>query len=245
MLLDWLIRRNAHARVSCDFIKRGEGWLSENLAAAASKIPVLPVHRIVERRAAKTDQKGQQPLWEGYKGVLKYHLNQTDTRRSSQVRTNQQMGQLYSHLCRLRSSDNVLEFGTAFGVSGMYWLSGLKAGHLYTFEPNIIWADIARENIAAISENYTLTVGTFEENCDAVLGDSRIDIAFIDAIHTSEFVDSQFAIVKKFMKPGGLVLFDDTTFSSDMKQCWEKIATASESVSSALLGGRVGIVELL
>ena len=83
----------------------------------------------------------------------------------------------------------MVEFGTAFGVSGMYWLSGLESnnfGELLTFDPNEVWAEIARKNLSGISNRFQLVNGTFEDNIDAYLGsDRQIDMAFIDVIHTS------------------------------------------------------------
>ena len=101
------------------------------------------------------------------------------------------MGRFFSWLVTNRRPSVIVEFGTAFGVSGMYWLFGLESnggGTLLTFEPNDVWARIAEANLVAIGRRFELTVGTFEENIDRNLSPGeRIDIAFIDAIHTSEF----------------------------------------------------------
>lgn len=109
------------------------------------------------------------------------------------------MGNLFANLVKKRKPSVIVEFGTAFGVSGMYWIAGLEAnnyGELLTFEPNKVWAEIARKNLSAIGSRFQLVIGTFEENIDLYLGhDRRIDIAFIDAIHTSEFVIPQFKLV--------------------------------------------------
>ena len=154
------------------------------------------------------------------------------------------MGRFYSWLVKQRQSEAVVEFGTAFGVSGMYWLAGMEGGHLYTFEPNRDWATLAEKNLAAISPNFTLTMDAFEEAGPKTVKPSSVDIAFIDAIHTSEFVDRQYAVLKPLMKPGGLILFDDVNFSDDMAACWKKISEEPYLVASAKVGVRVGIIEL-
>jgi predicted O-methyltransferase YrrM len=141
----------------------------------------------------------------------------------------------------------IVEFGTAFGVSGMYWLSGLQMnafGRLLTFEPNEVWARIAGENLSVVSSRFELTVGTFEENIDRVLrpGES-IDLAFIDAIHTSEFVRPQFEAVVARLAAGGLVLLDDIDFSRDMRSCWDGIRE-DDRVAASVEVERVGVVEL-
>jgi predicted O-methyltransferase YrrM len=60
-----------------------------------------------------------------------------------------------------------------------------------------------------------------------LIQDETVDIAFIDAIHTPKAVLLQYDILKRIMKPGGLILFDDIGFSEAMKACWEKIASSS------------------
>jgi predicted O-methyltransferase YrrM len=128
----------------------------------------------------------------------------------------------------------------------MYWLSGLEmnaAGRLLTFEPNKVWAPIARGNLDAIGTRFELTVGTFEENIDRMLrSGEQIDIAFIDAIHTSEFVVPQFQIVAARLAPGGLVLLDDIDFSDDMRSCWELLRGDSR-VAASVEVDRVGVLE--
>lgn len=107
-------------------------------------------------------------------------------------------GDLYAWLASSRRPSVIVEFGAAFGVSGMYWLAGLESagrGHLYSSEINPAWAALAKENMAVVSNRFTLTVGSFEDRVDDVLEGQRIDIAFVDAIHTMEFISSQFEII--------------------------------------------------
>jgi predicted O-methyltransferase YrrM len=129
----------------------------------------------------------------------------------------------------------------------MFWLAGLEAvqqGWLYTFEPNEVWASAARGNLSAIGDRFTLTVGTFEDTMESVLPSRPIDLAFIDAIHTSEFVGPQFELVAARSRPGSLVILDDIDFSEDMHEFWLTLARQPGIRASATLGERVGIVEL-
>ena len=156
------------------------------------------------------------------------------------------MGRFFSCLVTNRRPSVIVEFGTAFGVSGTYSLFGLESnggGTLLTFEPNDVWARIAEANLVAIGRRFELTVGTFEENIDRTLSPGeRIDIAFIDAIHTSEFVEPQFELVANRIAPGGIVLLDDIDFSADMRSCWDRIRADRRLVASVEVD-RVGIVE--
>ena len=224
------------------FAKQG-GWLGEHVSARVMP-PVLPAHDKIEELAASTNAAGARPLWEGYRKVKSYPRSTRGTRNSNQVRTAHRIGRFYSWLAAARRDPTIVEFGTAFGVSGMFWLAGIGKGHLFTFEPNADWASFARENLSAIASNFTLTVDTFEAAGPSLIGPGTADIAFIDAIHTGDFVRQQLRILRPMLKPGALVLFDDIGFSDDMKECWQAIAADPSFISAAEIANRVGIVEL-
>lgn len=216
-------------------------WLAQNLSQDRITPQINPLTSKIETLASQTNKLGEQPLWEGYQ-------SEGATRNANQVRTKNIMGNFYAELITQRKPDIVVEFGAAFGVSGMYWLAGLEAnrcGKLLSFEPNQIWADIARKNMQAISDRFMLEVGTFEENIDKHLGEGeKIDIAFIDAIHTPEFVVPQLNLVHERTAPGSIIIIDDVNFSPSMEQCWRDIAQESRFTTSAYLGKRVGILEV-
>ena len=163
MGLPGFLKRFRHdaSKLDCQFIRRG-GWLASNLQASM-RPPTMPLHLRIEDRARTTNGAGDRPLWSGYSEVADYPHSTQGSRTSDQVRTDESMGRFYSWLASQRQSDVIVEFGTAFGVSGMYWLAGLNNGHLYTFEPNRNWAALAEENLRAISSNFTLSMDTFEE----------------------------------------------------------------------------------
>lgn len=197
----------------------------------------------IETLAFETNNLGAQPLWQGYKSFNKGG----NGRKPDEVRTHPRMGEVFTQLVVDKKPTTVVEFGTAFGVSGMYFLAGLEqngTGELLTFEPNTIWADIARNNLQQISNRFILTVGTFEENIGKLLTNRPlIDIAFIDAIHTKEFVQKQLEIVLSKASKNAIILLDDIDFSEDMSECWEEAAADPRFVSSVKLGNRVGILE--
>jgi predicted O-methyltransferase YrrM len=230
-------------KIPLDWIQRDENsWLAKNLGTNAVKPPIGQMASLIEKRAIITNAQGEQPLWNGYKAASK------TTRSSNQVRTQPTMGNLFTHIVQRKKAENVIEFGTAFGVSGMYFLAGLKAnnyGQLLTFDPNNVWAKLADENLKQIGHPYKLTIGTFEDNIDQVLPKGQnIDVAFIDAIHTQEFVLPQLEIVLRHSRPGTIIILDDINFSSDMVDCWNKVSHDPRFKSAVTVGDRVGIVEL-
>jgi len=231
-----------------NWIKKEDSWLLDNLKGPIVPIPKALMREKIEELAEQANQLGPKPLWEGYENLQNYPWDVKDTTpTANQVRTQAKVGNFYAHLVQKRKPSVVVEFGTAFGVSGMYWLSGLEGnnfGELLTFDPNEVWAEIARKNLSGISNRFQLVNGTFEDNIDAYLGsDRQIDMAFIDAIHTSEFVFSQFEIVVARLAPNGIILLDDIYFSEDMKYTWKTIALSDRVKASAAIE-RVGIVEL-
>lgn len=222
------------------WIRRDPGsWLAAQLSGSVFTPAASPWSERIEELARQTNARGEQPLWEGYAGNNRGGA----TRSSDEVRTAAAMGELYTFLVRQRRPEVVVEFGTAFGVSGMYFLAGLEAngrGRLLTFEPNAVWAGFADANLGQISRRYELTVGTFEEHVGRVLPPDRpIDMAFIDAIHTREFVLPQLELVLRHAAPGALVILDDIDFSDNMRACWSEVAQDSRFRASVALGQRV------
>lgn len=228
--------------VAVNFVRKG-GWLAQRLGEPV-ELPFLPAHSIVERATKATDAVGERPLWSGYKEIRNYSRGARETRRPQQVRIAAITGRFFSWLANVRENPQVIEIGTAFGVSGMYWLAGIGEGHLFTFDPNPDWTLLARENLSLVSSRFTLTVDTFEHAGPALIGRDVADIAFIDGIHTREVVHRQLEILMPMMKAGGLVLFDDIGFSDSMRACWAEISNSSVFAASGAIGRRTGIVEL-
>ncbi len=227
--------------VSIRWVKRGTDFLSTALEQIDASAPAAVLGEI-DRLAAAANALGAQPLWEGYATRA-----QNPNRMPDQVRTTRAVGAFFVELVVALRPEVIVEFGTAFGVSGMYWLAGLERiqqGHLYTFEPNEVWRSIGEKNLAAISRRFTSVLGTFEDTREATLGERTIDLAFIDAIHTSAFVLPQLDMVLSRARPGSIIVLDDINFSEDMMACWRRVCADPRFGAVAELGPRVGIVEV-
>jgi predicted O-methyltransferase YrrM len=204
------------------------------LAHLPRKLPAAPRKADIEALATATNGIGAQPLAAAY--------DLPDTFSPDQVRSPSSQGDLYAYLVAERNPHVVVEFGSAFGVSGMYFATGLQHGRLYSFEINPDWADIAERNITTITDRFSLIRGAFEDHVDDVPG--PIDIALVDGIHDYEFVMRQWKILKARMSPGGLVLFDDITYCAGMRKVWREIRSDPLVADSVALWHRLGIVEL-
>lgn len=218
---------------SIEMAKAG-GW-TDTLVSAT--IPRAPGKLTIEYRAIRTQALGAQPLHALYG-------EQNGTRAPSAVRQAGAVCNVYAYIVAARRPAIVIEFGSAFGVSGMYWNAALERqshGHLYTFEINPVWAAVAESNIAALGKRFTLTRGSFEENTAKIPG--RIDVCLIDAIHTTSFVMRQLEIVLSMAAPESIILFDDIDFSDDMKSCWSHIVDASFTRSACVVNRHLGVIQ--
>ena len=232
-------------KLPVNWIKKDQkSWLAQKFKRDFIVPPISPYGKKIEKLADYTNKKGSQPLWEGYHGNNAGGSN----RMPNSVRSAPAIGNLFTYLVQEKKPEIIVEFGTAFGVSGMYFLAGLNinnGGLLLTFDPNKVWAELAEENLLQISDRFKLTVGTFEDNIDKVLSTNQyIDLAFIDAIHTKEFVVPQLEIVISKANSGALIILDDINFSVGMKKCWDEVANDDRFISSLAFGDRVGVLEL-
>jgi len=220
-------------------------WLGRNLGADGVEIVEEPLDRLIEYIAQMTNDEGTFPLWNGYGETCRDA--EPASRMPNEVRIGSFIGSFFTWLVRQRHPNLIVEIGTAFGVSGMYWTAGLEMGGrgcLVTFEPNAVWQSIAARNISVISSKFRSICGTVEE-CAATSfeGGETIDILFIDAIHTDAVVRSQLELLKPHLSQGALVLIDDINFSDDMKRCWQSLSVADDVRASVEIKGRIGVLE--
>lgn len=212
------------------WIKRGG-----RIAGLPRRLPPAARKAEIESSAQLTNKIGALPLADAYG-------QPGATRKPQQVRAASWQGDLYAYLVGWRDPSIVVEFGSAFGVSGMYLSSQLRHGRMYSFEINPSWADIAERNIKAITDRYTLTRGAFEEHVNDI--PAPIEVALVDGIHTYDFVTRQWAILKPRMAAGGWVLFDDIDFNPDMRQAWLEISSDPLLVAAVEVSKRLGLIEL-
>jgi predicted O-methyltransferase YrrM len=229
-----------------------DSWLDKILTADVVRIDETDRHRAIEVMASAINAKGPQPLWKGYQEA--YHDNRTIPhaqapleRMPDQVRTQPEMGRLFCWLAEKRAPRLVVEIGTAFGISTRYWAEGIKAAHggrLLTFEANEVWHNIASAHLADYADIVVTKAEPFEASIDSCLkSGEKIDIAFVDAIHTDEVVSRQIEILVRHLSPRALVLIDDISFSEDMRRCWNKWASDARVSASVAVADRVGIIE--
>ena len=234
---------------------RGEpgSWLRQNLPERSLTVPPLARMREIEQIASSINALGPQPLWEGYRATYQHKpdvpwAQAALSRTPDQVRSQAEIGCLFAWLAATRRPTLIVEFGTAFGISAMYWSAGLDqagSGRLLTFEPNEGWHTIAATRLAEFSARAIPVLGTFEDKiADHLKQGETIDIAFVDAIHTSDFVTPQVELLITRLTKSGLIILDDISFSDDMRQCWQRWASDPRVTASVAVADRVGILEV-
>ena len=141
-------------------------------------------------------------------------------------------GRLLSAVIRFSRSERCLELGTAYGMSGLFILSTLKAigvpGHLSTLEGMEPQYSLAS---ATLKERYGDMVSChFGMTQTALPGLARsldrIDFLFHDAGHSREEYSRDFNAVVGILSPGSVVLIDDIRwedprFSSQPAQTYQ------------------------
>ena len=241
------------AELSLTWIRRNpDSWLQRNLTTETARIAPTDSHRAIEAIASDINAKGPHPLWKGYDDVYRNdrsvpHSRAPLERMPDQVRTQPEMGRLFGWIAEKRTPSLVVEIGTAFGISTRYWAEGLKAaraGRLLTFEPNGAWHKIASTHLADYEGIVVTRAELFETSINSCLAaGEKIDIAFVDAIHTDEVVSRQIELLIQHLNPRGLILVDDISFSDDMKRCWSKWSCDARVSASVAVANRVGIIE--
>jgi hypothetical protein len=102
----------------------------------------LPIFKQIKELAACTDSLGPQRLWDGYES-----LAGLTRRRPREVQTEHRMGILFASLVMARKPERVVEIGSAFGVSGMYWLAGFRRSRAGTYAQSAIALSSPRESL--------------------------------------------------------------------------------------------------
>lgn len=127
----------------------------------------------------------------------------------------------------------ILELGTCCGFSSSYMSFFAPEAKIWTLEgsPNV--AQIARENHQYFNlKNIEVLTSRFDRILPKLLQEIKpIDFTFIDGHHEREATLAYFRQILPFMQRGGVMLFDDITWSEGMKEAWREIV-ASKAYAS-------------
>jgi predicted O-methyltransferase YrrM len=158
-------------------------------------------------------------------------------------------GRRIFRLVRALRPASCLELGTSSGMSAAYIASALKVndeGSLITLEAAAEVASVARRNLQdlALDRIALVEVGAFREVLARELPRlpaDFFDLVFVDGHHDHDATLEYFETLLANIRDGGVVLFDDITWSKGMRRAWSKIVRHSRVKTWRGLG-RMGLV---
>ncbi len=126
----------------------------------------------------------------------------------------------------------VLELGTCCGFSSIYMSKACSEAKIYTIEGSPELAEIAKRNREkAGCQNVIQKVGRFNDVLPSLLPEiSPVDFAFIDGHHDRDATIDYFEKILPYMSEGGIMLFDDISWSRGMEEAW-KVITENTNVT--------------
>jgi len=156
---------------------------------------------------------------------------------------NNRYGKVLYNLARLYDGKDILELGTSIGVSTLFLALGAPASKIISIEGSEVLAGIAADNFARYNvQNINLKTGEFTRNLqDLRKAGFKASLIFVDGDHRKEPLLRNFDILKKILKSGSVMIFDDINYSSDMNKAWHEIKKDS-GVSVSIDIFQMGIV---
>jgi len=112
---------------------------------------------------------------------------------------------------------------------------------LITIEGSTELARIAQDTLKDLSYKTEVINALFDDALDSLLvNDFRIDLAYIDGHHEKVATIHYFRRIKEHLNPGAWVVFDDISWPTDMRDCWDEIISKT-GFSHCLDFGAVGV----
>ena len=137
--------------------------------------------------------------------------------------TRKQLEFLY-RMSRYFKPANILEFGTAAGISALYLGKGYPEARIITLEGCMGLASVARKSFAKREVNAEVEVGEFSAIVDHVLkGFETLDMVFFDGNHRKEATLEYFQKCAGLATPNSVFMFDDIHWSAGMQSAWKRI----------------------
>ena len=134
---------------------------------------------------------------------------------------------LFKIIRKLKPSSCV-ELGSCVGISASYQAAALNMngkGTIITLEGSDEIAEIAKETFLDLGiENASVVTGPFHETLDDVCVKSKpIDFFFNDGHHDHDAVIRYFKQVMPYLSDTAVIVFDDISWSSGMREAWAEI----------------------
>jgi predicted O-methyltransferase YrrM len=132
---------------------------------------------------------------------------------------------LLYRLSRYFQPENILEFGTAAGISTAYIKAPVPESKMISLEGCASLADVASGNLRKLKiKNVDISVGDFEVTLPLVLKRfERLDFVFFDGNHRYEPTLRYFKQCVEKAGENSVFIFDDIHWSPGMEKAWKAI----------------------
>ncbi|MBZ4676449.1 MAG: putative S-adenosylmethionine-dependent methyltransferase [Anaerophaga sp.] len=155
-------------------------------------------------------------------------------------------GLLLFKLIRELKPLSCVELGTCVGISASYQAAALKIngiGQIVSLEGAPEIAEIARDTFNSLEfKNASVVIGPFHQTFKRVLEASEpVDFLFNDGHHDYYAVRKYFDEAIPYLSDGGVIVFDDISWSPGMRKAWKEIEELGE-VSASIDLQSMGIV---
>ena len=148
-------------------------------------------------------------------------------------------------LSREFKARHAVELGTCAGISARYLSSTPTMEKMITIEGSTALYKLASENLSDM-HNVEVVNSLFDDAISNNLEEVRqsIDLAYIDGHHEKIATIRYFNRMLPYMSASGVVIFDDISWSQDMREGWKQLSVRSEFSHCIDLGAiGIGIID--
>jgi len=155
---------------------------------------------------------------------------------------NRRWGTVLHLLAKSFKSAKVFELGACAGISACYLSTAPGVKKLITVEGSENLAKIAEESLKRFSDKAKVVNSLFDDAIDneLPLPEGKIDYAYIDGHHEKNATIHYFDKLLPYLKENGLVVFDDISWSYDMREAWDILRKRPE-LAHAMDLGTIGV----
>lgn len=126
---------------------------------------------------------------------------------------------------------NIIELGTATGVSALYQALARPSANVHTLDGNIQLLEIVKDKFAQMNiKNVEFIPGVFDKTFPALLNKLQtVDYIFFDGNHTYDATIKYFETALPYIHNKTIFIFDDINWSNEMQRAWKEICAHSST----------------
>lgn len=119
---------------------------------------------------------------------------------------------------------HALELGSCVGISAVYLAKHAAMQRFITVEGSASLSAVASQTLQDLPQATVLNT-MFDDAIDQLLIDGQsLDLAYIDGHHEKVATLHYLQRLIPLLKPGAIVIFDDISWSADMRQAWHELS---------------------